>query len=188
MEIFFLHLILQAGPRFIIEIKCSALNLKYLSQYLNGLGARAFVKIFKSWFLDFYILIDILILLHHFYPTLKLFLSKHTTEPPMFFFLKFKNQTLIYNTLIYYLQLWFYNPNGLTKGKTNFTSLFTLSWIMPLRKFFLYIIAHFFLLPSKDLVAGFYGFIFFPKLNNRQDLRLRVGQNVCRLILTIDEK
>lgn len=76
MEIFFLHLILQAGPRFIIEIKCSALNLKYLSQYLNGLGARAFVKIFKIWFLDFYILIGILILLHHFYPTLKLFFVK----------------------------------------------------------------------------------------------------------------
>jgi len=77
MEIFFLHLILQAGPRFIIEIKCSALNLKYLSQYLNGLGARAFVKIFKIWFLDFYILIGILILLHHFYPTLKLFFCQN---------------------------------------------------------------------------------------------------------------
>lgn len=84
-----------------------------------------------------YILIGILTLLHHFYPTLKLFLSKHTTKLahvlfPQFFF---KNQTSIYNTLIY-LQLWFYNPNGLTKGKTNFTSLFTLSWIMPLKKFF----------------------------------------------------
>ena len=101
---------------------------------------------------------------------------------PCSFFSNFKNQTSIYNTLIYYLQLWFYNPNGLTKGKTHFTSLFTLSWIIPLRKFFLYIIAHFFLLPSKDLVAGFYGFIFFPKLNNRQD------QNVCCLISTIDEK
>jgi len=30
--------ILQAGPVFFIEIKCSALNLKYLSQYLNGFG------------------------------------------------------------------------------------------------------------------------------------------------------
>lgn len=54
MEIFCFISILQACPRFIIEIKCSALNLKYLSQYLNGLGACAFGKIFKIWFLDLY--------------------------------------------------------------------------------------------------------------------------------------
>lgn len=147
MEIFCFISILQACPRFIIEIKCSALNLKYLSQYLNGLGACAFGKIFKIWFLDLYSYWHINIIAPLLSDFKTFFVKTYNWTGPRSFFLNFfKNQTSIYNTLIY-LQLWFYNPNGLTKGKTNFTSLFTLSWIMPLKKFFLYIIAHFFLLP-----------------------------------------
>lgn len=135
-----------------------------------------------------YILIGILTLLHHFYPTLKLFFVKtyNWTGPRSFFLNFFKNQTSIYNTLIY-LQLWFYNPNGLTKGKTNFTSLFTLSWIMPLKKFFFIHNCPFFPSPFLKIWLLVFTFIFI-KLNNRQDLRLHVGQNVCRLRLTIDEK
>jgi len=63
------------SPRFIIEIKCSALDLKYLSQYLKGLGACA--RFFKFSKFDFWTLIFLLAYYYYycttFFPTLKLF-------------------------------------------------------------------------------------------------------------------
>jgi len=77
------------SPRFIIEIKCSALDLKYLSQYLKGLGACArFLKFSKF---DFWTLIFLLAYYYYcttFFPTLKLFVKTYNW-PALFFYLKF---------------------------------------------------------------------------------------------------
>jgi len=70
----------------------------------------------------------------------------------------------------------------LNKGKTHFISLFPFKLNNASRKFFFYIIAHYI---HPILRSGHW---FLSKFNERQDLGLHVGQNVCRLILTIDEK
>jgi len=131
--------ILQAGPAFFIEIKCSALNLKYLSQYLNGFGCPLLVPLnFQNLIFGLLYSYWHIIIIAPLFPTLKLFfLSKTYIWPAVFFFLKFKNQTLVYNTLISYVQLWFYNHRGwLNKGKTHFISLFPFKLNNASRKFF----------------------------------------------------
>merc|ERR1712168_213010 len=71
---------------FFIEIKCSALNLKYLSQYLNGFGCPLLVPLnFQNLIFGLLYSYWHIIIIAPLFPTLKLFLSKHTSGPPYCF-------------------------------------------------------------------------------------------------------
>lgn len=72
---------------FFIEIKCSALNLKYLSQYLNGFGCPLLVPLnFQNLIFGLlYSYWHIIIIIAPLFPTLKLFFVKTYIWPTVFF-------------------------------------------------------------------------------------------------------
>jgi len=63
---------------FFIEIKCSALNLKYLSQYLNGFGCPLLVPLnFQNLIFGLLYSYWHIIIIAPLFPTLKLFFVKN---------------------------------------------------------------------------------------------------------------
>jgi len=71
---------------FFIEIKCSALNLKYLSQYLNGFGCPLLVPLnFQNLIFGLLYSYWHIIIIAPLFPTLKLFFVKTYIWPAVLF-------------------------------------------------------------------------------------------------------